>query len=510
MTVECRSPILLRKMQVSQLIQIWKSAGIWLSGQDDLVFDQILSDTRKLGAANQALFFARRGTLYDGHNFLKLAAASPNVKALVVETDTSSENLKKPVYRVKDTTLAMALASKEFFSDPSSKIFCTAITGTNGKTTSAFLLRHTLDFLKIPTAISGTIESGFADDLSSTELTTPDFLDWQALLSRAILKGAKAFAFEASSHALKQSRLLGIELDAAVFTNLSPEHLDYHQSMENYFQAKKILFSEVLVQSSKAEKLVILPEDRAYGSRLAEELKVIPSLRVIRWGYSDIQQGLDLKIEAFESSIQGLKIQLNWKGESFQIYSPLIGKFNVENIAGVACVLLAKNFSADDVKRAIESFAGVPGRLERVKGSQNIFVDYAHTPDALENVLSSLRPMCKGKLMVVFGCGGNRDVSKRPKMTEVVELYADEFVITSDNPRNENPNLIIEQMLKGLQRVKKFHIEGDRRKAIEFAIAQMKEGDVLVIAGKGHEKFQEIENKKIDFDDVEIAREYVR
>ena len=496
-------------MQVSQLINLWKAASIWSSGQEDLVFDQILSDTRKLDSASNALFFARRGTLYDGHHFLNLAEASPNVKALVVEADVNVENCAKPVYRVKDSAKAMALAAKVFYSDPSSKVFCTAVTGTNGKTTSAFLLRHALDFLKIPTAISGTIESGFADELKSSDLTTPDFLEWQALLSRAVSKGAKAFSLEASSHALKQSRLLGIELDAAIFTNLSPEHLDYHQSMENYFQAKKILFSEVLVQSSKAEKLVVLPEDRAYGSRLAEELKVIPSLRVIRWGFSDVQQKLDLKIESFESSIKGLKIQFNWKGESFGIHSQLIGKFNVENIAGVACLLLAKNFSTDDVKRSIESFSGVPGRLERVKDSRNIFVDYAHTPDALENVLSSLRPMCEARLIVVFGCGGNRDVSKRPKMAEVVELYADEFVITSDNPRNENPNLIIEQMLKGLQRVKKFHVEVDRRKAIELAITEMKTEDVLVIAGKGHEKFQEIDNKKIDFDDVKIAREYV-
>jgi UDP-N-acetylmuramoyl-L-alanyl-D-glutamate--2,6-diaminopimelate ligase len=495
-------------MHSSQLIQIWKSAGIWISGEADLEFDQIVSDTRNLEESSRTLFFARKGSLVDGHDFLELADSSPNVEALVIEDISRARSLKKPIFVVRDTRLSMAKAAKALYSDPSSKIFCAAVTGTNGKTTTAFLLQHLLNSLHLPTAITGTIRTEFGDQSKESSLTTPDFLEWQKFLSGAVERGAKAFSLEASSHALKQGRLLGLELDAAIFTNLSPEHLDFHESMENYFQAKKLLFSEILVQSTKKDKWAILPDDRAYGSRLFDELGVFQSLKRVRWGFHDSISPIDLRVEFFESSIEGLKMRLNWRGDVFSLESPLIGKFNLENVVGVLSLLLAKGFPIEELQRAMESFSGVPGRLERVRENKNIFVDYAHTPDALENILSSLRPLCEGKLIVVFGCGGNRDASKRPRMAEIVELYADEFVITSDNPRNENPMTIIEQMLKGLQRVKKFSVEVDRREAIRFATTQMTPKDVLVIAGKGHEKFQEIGTEKIEFDDVRVAREF--
>ena len=492
-------------------IDQFKKAGLWLQGEADLPITAISSDTRELEKQKneKVLFFARRGLSVDGHQFLDQISNLPCIQAFVVEEAPETFSTKKPVILVRDSTLAMALASKELYQDPTRDCLAVACTGTNGKTTTSFLLQSILTEAGFRTAMMGTVKTHFEDKTTASALTTPDFPVLQKTFSELKNKGANAFVFEASSHALDQRRLLGIELDAALFTNLTPEHLDYHPSLEAYYEAKRKLFWEILAQSSKKRKLAIVPLVNSYGQRLLEDLHGRSEFEVWSWGCKEKKSAHYLWVSEWSATLSSCELKICYDGKIETYHAPLVGKFNVENIAGVICFAYAMNIKPEIIKKALKNFRAVPGRLELVKQNQteaDIFIDFAHTPDALENVLSTLRPLTKGRLILVFGCGGDRDRQKRPKMGEIAELYADEIYVTSDNPRTEDPDKIISEILSGMQRVKKIEAMVDRRQAICQSLRDLKKGDLVLISGKGHETYQIIGEKKIDFDDRQIVQ----
>ncbi len=502
---------------LEEYIKEIRDRSLWREGEANGPIRFALSDSRELKdlPSQSVVFFARKGVARDGHDFLKDLASHPAIAAFVVEREIEYFKTSRPVIRVSHSTEAMAYLVKRLTQDPTSKGFCFAVTGTNGKTTTTFLVQALLAEMGNKVARLGTIEAQFEGQAIPSNLTTPDFTELQKIFSDFVSRGANAFVLEASSHALEQKRLLGLELDAALFTNLTAEHLDYHRTMEAYYLAKKKLFSQVLCQSQKSKRLAVIPLDGAFGSRLADELKDIRGLEILSWE--------DAKKATKGSSAQW--ILKNWKtdlsGSEFEVFeiksqktfkfkSPLVGSYNIENLMGMVVLARALNAESAQIQQALDKASAVPGRLERVSpqgpGSR-IFVDYAHTPDALENVLNTLRPLTQGKLIVVFGCGGDRDRAKRPQMGAIAELYADEIFVTSDNPRTEKPEEIIEEILTGLQRLKPIHIDPDRRKTIERSVSAMGSQDVILIAGKGHETYQILGTEKIPFDDRQIARE---
>jgi UDP-N-acetylmuramoyl-L-alanyl-D-glutamate--2,6-diaminopimelate ligase len=479
--------------------------------RQNVEFSEISSDSRSvlagLFSGKKILYFARRGASRDGHDFLRDLEGRSECVAFVVEEKPAGWKPLAPVIVVRDSTLAMALVAKMLYRDPTASALTVAVTGTNGKTTSTFLLQNLLKNAGIPCALSGTVMLQFEDFRVSSPLTTPDFSEMQKNFSLLRDRGARGFVFEASSHALDQRRLLGIELDGALFTNLTPEHLDYHKSMEAYFLAKRRLFSELLRSSQKARRWAVVPRDGTYGARLAEEFESSSEIQLWTWGYQEHAGERHFTIRDPKISIEGSEFTLLFQGRSLRFQSPLIGRFNIENVVGMIAAGYALQLPENQIVESVSRSPFVPGRLEPVK-SQNgprVFVDYAHTPDALENVCSTLRALSPRQLKVVFGCGGDRDRLKRPKMAQVAELYGDEIFITSDNPRREDPQAIVDEILMGLQGLKKKHIHLDRRTAIEAALSSAHREDVVLIAGKGHETYQIIGDEKIHFDDREVA-----
>ncbi|TVQ79539.1 MAG: UDP-N-acetylmuramoyl-L-alanyl-D-glutamate--2,6-diaminopimelate ligase [Bradymonadales bacterium] len=503
----------LKAFRFSDLQAELQSADLWLEARAEGSYDGIFSDTRELNqlTGSSLVFFCRRGLSKDGHQFIPELLKEGRVKAFVVEEGVDLIPEDRDYLVVRDSRLAMSLFAKKLYGDPTRDLLTCAITGTNGKTTSCFILEQVLKSAGFRTARMGTIDSRFENDRWGSSLTSPDFVLFQKLVARWKALGAESLVFEASSHALSQGRLSGVEVDLALFTNLSPEHLDYHKNMESYYQAKKILFSSLLRNSSKQKKIAILPEDQAYGSRLLEELKG-SGLNLWSWGEGPTSEddSQRLQLEEWSTSLSGSEVSARFRAEKIQFRSSLIGKHNVENLMGALTAGLALEMKLSEILSSLESFQAVPGRLERVPHprSANVFVDYAHTPDALENVLQSLRPLCQGKLRLIFGCGGDRDRQKRPLMGQIAELFSDVVYLSSDNPRSEDPLEIINQVLQGMQKIKPCRVIENRRLAIETAISEMEEKDVLLIAGKGHETTQEIMGQEFDFDDREVVRAY--
>ncbi len=506
----------MESLKLDQFLQILKSSGLWLEGGLVGEASSVLADTRKLktlGAGEKVLFFARKGVTFDGHDFLSEIDASPSVIGIVGERLPVGVSLKKPFIRVRSSAQAMALAVKSFWADPSAQMFLAAVTGTNGKTTTTFLMQSLLRVLGHRVARFGTIETEFEGFSIPSELTTPDFEELQRRFADLKSKGATAAVFEASSHALDQGRLLGLEVDAAIFTNLTAEHLDYHRTMENYYVAKRKLFTELLKTSSKKQKWAVVPDDGSFGTRLIEDLKGISDLDVVVWTADSTRAHCSRYfLKSFKTALSGTELEVvNSKTQTAHRFrSFLPGNYNAENVMGMIALGLALNATPEQIQQGLDQMSPVSGRLERVSrvGQGFVFVDYAHTPDALENVLSTLRVLTKGKLKVVFGCGGDRDRAKRPKMGEVAELYADEIFVTSDNPRTEDPDGIIREIVQGMQRLKPCRIDVDRRKTIERALKDLGPDDVLLIAGKGHEKYQIIGTQKLPFDDREVVQSF--
>ncbi len=375
------------------------------------------------------------------------------------------------------------------------------VTGTNGKTTIAYILEHLLASAGRSAGVLGTIEYRWPGANIVSNLTTPGCLDLHRMFADMAEAGVEAAVMEASSHALEQGRTAGLVFDAAVFTNLTQDHLDYHGDLEAYAEAKSLLFTRHL----KTPENAVINFDDAFGRDL---LAGLPGAVGYGLGEPPAGTGPFLRGAVVESSAGGLALDASFKGEAWRVESPLVGRHNASNLLAAMGAGLVLGLSPGDME-ALSGFAGAPGRFERVSNPQglDVFVDYAHTPDALSNVLSALRELTAGRLVAVFGCGGDRDRTKRPLMGAVVCEYADLAVLTSDNPRHEDPRAVIEDVKPGLGGCAEVIVEPDRRRATAAALAAMQKGDVLVVAGKGHEDYQQIGDEKFPFSDVAVIKE---
>jgi UDP-N-acetylmuramoyl-L-alanyl-D-glutamate--2,6-diaminopimelate ligase len=439
------------------------------------------------------LFFCVPGFTRDGHEFAA-DAISRGAVALVVERPLG---LGVPEILVPDVRAEMAPVAAGFYGDPTAELEVAGVTGTNGKTTTAFLVRSLLEADGRRTGLLGTVTSVIGGAEHAVQRTTPEAIDLQRTFRTMVERGDRACAMEVSSHALELHRADAIHFAVAIFTNLTQDHLDFHATMEDYFLAKRRLFTD-----AQPRRAVINIDDR-YGARLADELPGAITFSLERdatYTAVDVHTGL-----------HGSQFTIRGPDGELELSSPLRGRFNVYNALGAFAAGRALAIPADTAIGALSSATLVPGRFEPVEEGQEfaVLVDYAHTPDSLQNVLEAARELASGRLHVVFGCGGDRDRAKRPLMGEIAVRLADRVIVTSDNPRSEDPEAIIAQILAGTGPDVEHNV--DRREAIEQAIAGARAGDVVVIAGKGHEQGQEFAaGHKIPFDDATVAREVLR
>ena len=446
-----------------------------------------------------ALFIAMPGAKSDGAEFIPSALAK-GAAAIICEQETAVEGATRIV--VPDARRALADVAAAYYGHPDRSMKMAGITGTNGKTTTAFLLKHICEQVLLRCGLIGTVRYEIADQVLPATRTTPESLEVQELLWRMQSAGCRSAVMEVSSHALELHRVRGIEWDTAVFTNLTQDHLDYHRTMEAYFEAKAKLFTGLAAQQHKTGTAVINGDDR-YGAMLAQRLSM-GSTRVITYGMGARS---DVRASNVRTDFQGTVYQLDAGGRQFLVRVPQIGAFNVYNSLAAIGGAQAMGIEPRDAVLALATAPAVPGRMEAVPGQRNfkIFVDYAHTDDALSNALRTLRELKPARLIAVFGCGGDRDRAKRPRMGAAVNEHADYAIVTSDNPRSEQPEAIIEDIKPGLTRIP-FLVIVDRRAAIERAVEIAGPRDIVLIAGKGHETYQEFKSHTLPFDDVAIAR----
>jgi UDP-N-acetylmuramoyl-L-alanyl-D-glutamate--2,6-diaminopimelate ligase len=466
----------------------------------DLAFD-----SRQVSAGT--LFFCVVGSTADGHEFAPGAIAD-GAAALVVERPLG---LGVPEVLVEDARAAMAPAAANFFGDPTATLALAGVTGTNGKTTTAFLTRGILEASGIRCGLLGTIKQVVAGVEVEAVRTTPEAIDLQRTFAAMLDGGDRAVAMEISSHALVLGRADGIHVKAAAFTNLTQDHLDFHTDMEDYFAAKRLLFTGVEGRREPPAFAAINVDDE-YGRRLVEDLRAadVPT-ELIRFSAGGADADLSASEVTFDAS--GARFKLLAEGETHDVALGLPGHFNVENALAALALARAVGVPLADGVAALRDAEPVPGRMEPVAEGQDfgVLVDYAHTPDSLENVLVAARKLTDGRLIALVGCGGDRDKAKRPLMGRAGAELADVCVVTSDNPRSEDPEAILEDVLQGIDDRSNVRVEVDRRAAIALALAQADSGDLVVIAGKGHEQGQEFEGgRKIPFDDRVVAREELR
>lgn len=454
----------------------------------DVEITHLAYDNRRVEPGT--LFFCVPGFTRDGHDFAPDAIARGAV-ALVVERPLG---LGVPEVQVQSVRAAMAPAAANFYGDPTKDLAAVGITGTNGKTTTAFLTRALLEAGGSRTGLLGTVTSIVGGQNRAVERTTPEAIELQATFRNMLDAGDTACVMEVSSHALELHRADAIHFAAAIFTNLTQDHLDFHPTMEDYFLAKRRLFTEC------ETTVKIVNVDDPYGRRLADELGDAVTFA--------LDHPATYRAHDVHTSLTTSRFTLRSPDGEFRVSSPLPGRFNVSNVLGALAAARALGVSAQTCVEAIATAGQVPGRFQRVEVGQDfaVLVDYAHTPDSLENVLQAARGLTDGRLHVVFGCGGDRDRGKRPLMGEIAVRLADRVIVTSDNPRSEEPEAIIEEILAGTG--PDVEHDADRRAAIAHAIAGAGPGDVVVIAGKGHEQGQEFQGgRKIPFDDVTVAGE---
>jgi UDP-N-acetylmuramoyl-L-alanyl-D-glutamate--2,6-diaminopimelate ligase len=476
-------------MRLDQVLPAAAGVDVEISG---LAYDNRL-------AAPGTLFFCVPGFTRDGHEFAADAVARGAV-ALVVERPLE---LLVPQIQVPSVRAAMAPAAAAFYGDPTAALDVVGVTGTNGKTTTAFLIRELLQAAGRSTGLLGTVKSVVGGVEHEVKRTTPEAIDLQRTFSEMRAAGDVACAIEVSSHALELHRADAIHFAAAVFTNLTQDHLDFHPTMEDYFAAKRLLFSAEH-PGLPAPGAAIVNIDDPYGVRLASEFD-----RPITFALRDA--GADYRGADLETGLEGSTFTVHTPDGPLALRSPLRGEFNVYNVIGALAVARALGVAAETCATAIATAGQVPGRFETVNEGQPfaVVVDYAHTPDSLENVLRAARGVTRSRLLVVFGCGGDRDRGKRPLMGEIARRLADDVFVTSDNPRSEDPEAIIAEILVG-SGADVAH-DPDRHAAIARAIESAQPGDVVVIAGKGHEQGQEFaDGRKLPFDDVTVAREVLR
>ncbi len=485
------------------------SDTIIISGQEKLTqtITKITSSSKQID--NNSLFIAEKGIRHDGHQFIS-EAINKKAAAIVLENDSIVVSKYTGVIaKVPSTRKFICELASRFYNYPSSKLFCVGVTGTNGKTSTTYIIEWLLNQNQISTGVIGTINHHLKDKMWETTHTTPDPISLQERLNEFVNEGAKALAIEVSSHALDQFRVNELQFDVAIFTNLTRDHLDYHITMENYFASKNKLFSDLLPQSKKQRKAAFLNGDDPWVQKVEVPVKISKYF----FGQNP-KHDLYFEILSMEFGFTKFKLISPWGTEIFK--SPLVGLHNVYNVVGAIGACLFKGIKITTIKKNLESFTGIPGRLQLVLNTSAqkqkfIFIDYAHTPDALENVLKSLvklktKSHLNSKIITVFGCGGDRDKGKRPLMAAIAETYSDHVIVTSDNPRTEEPIKIIEEIEIGFKDKNYDSIE-NRKLAIQHALKISNINDVVLIAGKGHETYQIIGKEKFYFNDYELAWE---
>lgn len=465
----------------------------------------ITDDSRT--TSSQSLFVAVKGERVDGHRFIS-AALKGGASALVAQEAVSGISL--PFVRVEDSRRALGLLGSRFYGDPSSRIRMIGITGTNGKTTTTYVCKALLEGLGRQVGLIGTVAYQIGTSTMPATHTTPGALELQRLLAEMVTNGCATAVMEVSSHALAQDRTSGCEYDVAVFSNLTQDHLDFHKTMEDYFQAKLRLFTG-LAEGHKENKRAIINVDDSYGSQIIERSPVPV------WTYA-LKRKADLRAEDVRLSIRGTTFTAATPVGSFPVESHLVGEHNVYNLLAAIGVALHEGATPDQIRRAVGNVLNVPGRFERVIAGQpfTVVVDYAHTEDALVRLLTTAETLKTGRIITVFGCGGDRDRGKRPKMGAAAVRYSDVVILTSDNPRTEDPYAILEQVevgvVEGLRQRPdvQYRKIADRRQAIEEAVRQAQSPDMVLIAGKGHEDYQIVGTEKLHFDDREVARNAIQ
>lgn len=471
-------------------------------GSAEKIITDITADSRVVQAGS--LFIALRGATVDGHKFLPMAAAKGAVAALVEEVpEEPPEGVTLLV--VPDTRAAMELITPYFYDYPGKRLRMVGVTGTNGKTTTTNIIRLILRKAGHKVGLIGTINIMIEDEETVSHNTTPDVVDLQKTLYAMVCAGCDYCVMEVSSHALALKRVAGIEYDCAVLTNITQDHLDFHKTMENYRDAKSLLF-EHLTDGNKTNKNAVFNMDDPSSAIIKARTKARA------WTYGKGEEN-DIHPLHFTVAPKHMQLALATPVGEMDLELKITGEFNVYNVMSAVGAMLAEGISKETIVAVLDGFDGVPGRFQLVEAGQpyTVIVDYAHTPDGLENVLHTARSITRGKLWVVFGCGGDRDNKKRPIMGGLALELADKVVVTSDNPRTEDPERIIDEIFTALQNVpagKEVFRLSDRREAINFALANAAAEDVILIAGKGHENYQILKDRTIHFDDKEVVLEY--
>lgn len=484
-----------------------------LHGSSETEISGVTCDSRAVKPG--MLFFALRGTNTDGHRYIPAAIAAG--AAAVLLEDASSAPADLPWLQVADGRSAMGLISAAFCGDPTARLPLIGITGTNGKTTTTYLIEGILRAAGIAPAVLGTISYRFEDTVVEASHTTPESTELQAAFRQLADAGAQAFIMEVSSHALEQKRVEGCHFDVGIFSNLTRDHLDYHKTMESYLGSKQQLFSRLLLPDQcKPVRRAVVNMDDEFGAQIA----AVSACPVISYG---VDFNGDVKADGVELSVNGIRGTLKTPKGDVAFASRLLGRFNLYNILAAVSAGVALDLPLEAIKAGIEGHSAVPGRMERVENSHGItlLVDYAHTGDALENVLKTLKELATGRIITVFGCGGDRDPGKRPIMGGIAAGMSDLAIVTSDNPRSEDPFLIMAQVKAGIMPLnlreytiaelsdgfseKGFVMLENRRDAIRMAVRSALPGDIVLLAGKGHEDYQIIGTTKHHFDDREEA-----
>jgi UDP-N-acetylmuramoyl-L-alanyl-D-glutamate--2,6-diaminopimelate ligase len=475
-----------------------------LSQAGDPAVSSVEYDSRRVKKGTA--FVAMRGETADGNKYVDAAIS---LGAVAIVTDSATEKPREGIAwaQVPHGRRALARLAANFYRHPAEKLATTGVTGTNGKSTTTFLVESILNSARRKNVLVGTIEYHLIDKVLPARHTTPESLELNQMLAEGLSNGATEAVMEVSSHALAQQRVFGIPFDVAVFTNLTRDHLDYHNTMEEYFASKRILFEGC---GTEPPRVAVLTADDDYGNSLVKISKSRRS-KVLTYGLAKA----DFRAINVQITTRGTRFELVIPDSTIPIWSPLIGRVNVYNILAAATAAYARGCQKQDIQKGVAQLKSVPGRFQRVDCGQpfSVVVDYAHTDDALKNLTTLAREFVSqsgsgGRVITLFGCGGDRDRAKRPLMGEAAGRGSDFVVLTSDNPRSEDPRAIINDALVGLQRTGvKYTIEPDRRVAVELAIGHAYAGDIVLIAGKGHEKVQFNREGSIPFDDAEVAQQ---
>ncbi|MDD3266714.1 MAG: UDP-N-acetylmuramoyl-L-alanyl-D-glutamate--2,6-diaminopimelate ligase [Burkholderiales bacterium] len=477
----------------NEFSQLCKRLGLLLSNAHKVVID-----SRKVMAGD--IFCAYPGTLVDGRDYVH-SVLNKSPSAIILESGRDIDTGNIPTFKIHSLMNYIGLLAAQIENYPSTKMQVIGVTGTNGKTSISHWLNQALNLCSQKTAIIGTTGCGIYPDVMDYASTTPDPVTLQNLVHNFAEKNVDTLVMEVSSHALHQGRVNGMTFDIAIFTNLTQDHLDYHHTMEEYYQSKADLFYW------HGLKQAIINIDDEYGVRLIKELKQnLPNLQVISYGINDG----DIFTKNIKMTLQGISFTLVYNASEIEIVAPILGEFNISNLLSVFAVLICNGIKLSDLAEIANNLKSVIGRMDAniVKDAPLVVVDYSHTPDSLEKAILSLQEIPHKKLHCVFGCGGNRDKTKRSIMGAIASQLSDSIIVTNDNPRNEDPQLIIDEILTGIK-IANYQVIPSREDAIKTAIMDADIEDIVLIAGKGHEDYQEIAGVKHHFSDLEIRDKYL-